>query len=161
MNTCRPSDGHTCSTWVSCLMLSCAFFFASAFASPIPPDAIVQGVRVQDVSISPDGRYLAIVAQQNGTAFVMLKDRSSTAVPSTVYEPTTQLPYLPRVCRWAKSARLVCTLSLLLPSGRMPRYLDLKMIAINPDGSKPVVLLENDDTVWPVRPRVIDWQRQN
>ncbi len=161
MNTCRPSDRYTCSTWVSCSMLSCASFFTSVFASPIPPDAIVQGVRVQDVSISPDGRYLAIVAQQNGTAFVMVKDRTSTAVPSTVYEPTTQLPYLPRVCRWAKSARLVCTLSLLLPSGRMPRYLDLKMIAINPDGSKPVVLLENDDTVWPVRPRVIDWQRQN
>jgi hypothetical protein len=142
-------------------MLSCASFFTSVFASPIPPDAIVQGVRVQDVSISPDGRYLAIVAQQNGTAFVMVKDRTSTAVPMTVYEPTTQLPYLPRVCHWAKSARLVCTLSLLLPSGRMARHLDLKMIAINPDGSKPVVLLENDDIVWPVRPRVIDWQRQN
>ena len=108
MNTCRSSAGYTCVAWVICSMLSCAFSFASAFASPIPPDAIVQGVRVQDVSISPDGRYLAIVAQQNGTAFVMVKDRSSTAVPSTVYEPTTQLPYLPRACRWAKSARLVC-----------------------------------------------------
>ena len=49
MNTFRPSDRYTCSTWVSCSMLSCASFFTSVFASPIPPDAIVQGVRVQDV----------------------------------------------------------------------------------------------------------------
>jgi dipeptidyl aminopeptidase/acylaminoacyl peptidase len=142
-------------------MLFCALPCAGAFAQAIPPDAIVQGVRIQDVSISPDGRYLAIVARQNGTAFVMVKDRVSAAAPRTIYEPTTQLPYLPRVCHWAKSARLVCTLSLFLPSGRMARYLDLRMIALNPDGSNRVVLLENDDIAWPVMPRVIDWQRQN
>lgn len=161
MNTRKSSKQYGRKVLALWSTLFCVLCRVPSFASPIPPDAIVQGVRVQDVSISPDGRYLAIVARQNGTAFVMIKDRQSTDAPTTVYEPTTQLGYLPRACHWAKAARLVCTLSVFPPTGRTSRYLDVKMIALNPDGSKRIILLEGDDTPWPLLPRVIDWQRQN
>jgi dipeptidyl aminopeptidase/acylaminoacyl peptidase len=148
--------------WIFYLSLSCLFLSGHAFASPIPPEAIVEGARIQDVSISPDGRYLAIVTRQKGTAIVMVKDRQSAGAAKPVYAPTQSLKFLPRNCHWAKAARLICRLSQFAPMGLMEYPVDLKMIAVNPDGTHLLLLLQQKSpTVWLSLPRVASWQRDN
>lgn len=124
-------------------------------------DSAVQGTRIQQVSISPDGRYLAIVARRDGSALVMVKDRHSTTDAKVVYVPSARRHYLPRSCHWAKAARLVCSLSVYAPMGGVDRFLDLQMIALNADGSHLITLLDDSENRRAVFAHVVDWQPQH
>ena len=64
--------------------------------------------RVEDVSISPDGRYVALIETQDGKAAAVVSDRQ--AGKDQVMRPVLSEPEHFRMtwCRWPTNTRLMC-----------------------------------------------------
>ena len=77
------------------------------YAAPISLDDWFRGPQIQDVSISFDGRYLAIIARDGDDAWVAVKDRSAGGAAKTIFATDPQQDIQPRRCEWVGAKRLV------------------------------------------------------
>jgi dipeptidyl aminopeptidase/acylaminoacyl peptidase len=122
-------------------------------------DAFFQGAQIRSVSVSPDGKLLAMIVSAEGKVFVAVKDRTSSQPAAPILAPNDKDGFEPRWCRWANDERVVCSFI-----GReRDKYLQkvfpvTRLVAVNKDGSKLKQLLQN-----PFAPsvqlndRIIDW----
>lgn len=118
------------------LAAGCAAMAAQAVCAA-PNDAAVRfGARdnVLGVSISPDGKSLAIL-QPNGARGAMLSiARVDGSVPIKTILSSDAKPQRLRNCRWATNERLVCTITMIdLVYAKMVE--GSRLLAINADGS--------------------------
>jgi dipeptidyl aminopeptidase/acylaminoacyl peptidase len=122
-------------------------------------DAFFQGAQIRSVSISSDGKLLAMIATADGKNFVAVKDRTSPAPAAPVLVSNDHDNFEPSWCRWANSERLVCS----FVGRERDKYHQkvfpvTRLVAVNRDGSEQKQLLQN-----PFAPsgqlndRIIDW----
>ncbi|HZF17028.1 MAG TPA: S9 family peptidase [Steroidobacteraceae bacterium] len=140
------------------LFIGCAL----AHAEPPPLDAFFQGARLKDVSISPDGRYLALIARLDGKPFVAVKDRQSTAAAVPVLAIDPKEHYEPMWCHWANDTRILCAF-LGRDNGRdlAKHYGVTRLVAVNADGSQQKIIVQQSFTfggeTQQFQDRIIDW----
>lgn len=121
---------------VSGLTLACASAIAAA---PPTIEAFVSGAKVEQVSISPDGQYLALIIAQDGRRFVAVNDRRHPEVTKHVAEARAKDGFAPRWCRWAKAKRLLCSFAGLgTQAGHY--YPVTRLVSLNADGTDLRVL---------------------
>ena len=124
------------------LVLCCV---ASAGAQSLPPVAAFVGTRsLEGVSLSPDGRYLALLmrAPQGRVAIVRdLTDQTIAPKPVMNSSPEAQLTW----CRWASGTRLLCGYEGAV-RGAGFIYSATRLTAVDADGKHWKVLI-NDSRV--------------
>jgi hypothetical protein len=141
-----------------CAMILSAFTLCAGAAVP-SLDAFFQGAQLHSVSVSPNGKRLAMIVTADGKEFVAVKDRTSATPATPVLAPNEKDGFKPSWCRWANDERLLCSFR-----GReRDKYLNkvfpvTRLVAVNHDGSQQKKLLQN-----PFQPsgqlndRIIDW----
>jgi len=134
--------------------------FALAAGAAVPTlDAFFQGAQIRSVSISPNGKRLAMIVAAEGKDFVAVKDRTNTTPATPVLAPNEKDDFKPSWCRWANDERLVCSFR-----GReRDKYLNkvypvTRLVAVNHDGSQQKKLLQNPfQPSGQINDRIIDW----
>lgn len=114
-----------------------------AFAEPISLDTWFQGPRIEDVSLSPDARYIAMVVREGEQAFVAVKDRTvrDPAKPIVAADPSTDVE--PRFCGWSSATRVVCHLSGKTGTRGLGVHVT-RLIAVDVDGGNRRMLLNTE-----------------
>lgn len=123
------------------LMLCSAVSGADA---PPPISAFVGTNSLEEVSLSPDGHYLALVMRgpQGRVAVVRnLLDQTAPAKPVLTSSPEVQLTW----CRWASGTRLLCGYEGAV-HGRGIIYNATRLAAVDADGKNGKILV-NDSRV--------------
>ncbi len=142
----------------ACAWILSSFTLCAGAAVPTL-DAFFQGAQIHSVSVSPNGKRLAMIVTADGKDFVAVKDRTSATPATPVLAPNEKDDFKPSWCHWANDERLVCSFR-----GReRDKYLNkvfpvTRLVAVNHDGSQQKKLLQN-----PFQPsgqlndRIIDW----
>ena len=73
-------------------------------------DKFFDGQRITGVSISPDGRYLALVVTGAGVHYVAVVDRQQKAAPKRVVQLDPKEHSSIERCQWAKADRVLCSI---------------------------------------------------
>jgi dienelactone hydrolase len=97
--------------------------------------------RTEDASISPDGRYLALIRTQDGTAVALIADRNGGK--EDLMRPVLREPEHFRMswCHWATNTRLLCSFrGIANQSGRV--YPVTRLVGIDSDGKNMRVLMQ-------------------
>jgi dipeptidyl aminopeptidase/acylaminoacyl peptidase len=135
------------------LALGLIFACVVALGGERPPiEKFFEGQRINGVSISPDGRYLALEITADGIHYLGVLDRQQ----KTGIKPIMQLERKDRTsfrwCKWAKSDRVLC--SIMFSTNSMPSNTNLlrapsvymgstRVVAINADGSNKKLLVDS------------------
>lgn len=147
---------------ISLGMCSIQLSTPSVQAAPIPIETFAARDAISDVAISPDGRYLATVsalADRRAAQVLDLKDASA--------KPHIVLSDVPGKfdiswCRWATNSRLVCSyrgIGTDVASPEEVRFVATRLVAVDPDGSHLLVLLQNSEEAGgQFQDQVIDWR---
>jgi dipeptidyl aminopeptidase/acylaminoacyl peptidase len=119
---------------------------ASHAASPPSIEDFASRSQVEQVSISPDGRYLALIETRDGKGFVVTADRQ--AGKDRVLHPLFVEPeqFLLTWCHWATKTRLLCGLR-AITSERGYLFPVTRLVAVDADGKNMRVLLQNSREV--------------
>jgi dipeptidyl aminopeptidase/acylaminoacyl peptidase len=138
-------------------ILSTAAFTSGAAVPTL--DNFFQGAQIRSVSISPNGKLLAMIATADGKDFVAVKDRTSATPATPVLAPNEKDGFEPRWCRWANDERIVCSFHGRERDKYQQKVFPVtRLVAVNSDGSNQKKLLQN-----PFAPsgqlndRIIDW----
>lgn len=122
-------------------------------------DAFFEGAQIRSVSISPDGKSLAMIVTANGKNFIAVKDRTSATPATPVLAPNDKDGFEPSWCRWGNNERIVCSFrGRERDKYRAKVFPVTRLVAVNKDGSQMKQLLQN-----PFAPsgqlndRIIDW----
>jgi dienelactone hydrolase len=130
-------------------------------AGGAPPtlDAFFQGAQIRSVSISPNGKLLAMIVTAEGKNFVAVKDRTSATPATPILAPNDRDGFEPSWCHWANDERVVCSFRGRERDKYQGKVFPVtRLVAVNKDGSRQKQLLQN-----PFAPsgqlndRVIDW----
>ena len=139
-----------------------AILTAAAFTSgaAVPTlDNFFQGAQIRSVSISPNGKLLAMIATADGKDFVAVKDRTAATPATPVLAPNEKDGFEPSWCRWANDERILCSFRGRERDKYQQKVFPVtRLVAVNSDGSNQKKLLQN-----PFAPsgqlndRIIDW----
>ncbi len=136
-----------------------ALGFAGAGHAAAPPsiEDFAARARIESVSISPNGRYLALIETREGQGFVLVFDRTSVAgsTPNPVFKEPDHF-YL-SWCRWATETRLLCGLRGMTSDAGLV-YSVSRLVAVDADGKHMKVLVQsNPDAQGQYQDRIINW----
>jgi len=111
---------------------------------------------VEDVSISPDGRYVALIGTRDGKATAFVDDRQAgkdQPMRAVLAEPDHfQMTW----CRWATNTRLLCGFRGMVKNGYV--YAITRLVAVDADGKNVRVLIQNSkEAQGQFQDRIIDW----
>jgi dipeptidyl aminopeptidase/acylaminoacyl peptidase len=148
------------------LMASLSIASAAHAGSDAASDAAQRfGAReqVQQISLSPDGKHVAIVAAAAGRGMALLVASPDTGEIHSVFQATGDPDRL-NACRWVTDVRLTCRISMIVDNGAENLGYS-RIIAIDADG-KNVKLLMNRTTLRSLGVAqdggdVIDWQSES
>ena len=152
---------------IGLLMISCS---VSATERPTI-DKFFAGQRIQNVSISPDGRYLALTITSDGYHYLGVIDRQqkSGVKPLMRLEKKEHTSF--RWCKWAKADRVLCSILLstnVLPSktnligGASIYYGTTRIVAVDADGKSEKILVDSKYAYGgQFQDRIIDWLRDD
>jgi hypothetical protein len=143
---------------VNSRILALGMFFATVGHTAAPPTILdfASRPRVEDVSISPDGRYLALIQTQDGKATAIVSDRQ--AGKDQLMRPVLSEPERFRMtwCRWPTNTRLMCGF-LGMVHGRVV-YPVTRLVAVDADGKNMRVLIQNSgEAQGQFQDRIINW----
>jgi dienelactone hydrolase len=113
--------------------------------------------QVEDVSISPDGRYLALIATRNGIATAVVVDRQGGA--NAPQRPVLSEPEHFRMtwCDWATNTRLLCGFRGMASEGGFVFGIT-RLVGVDADGKNMGVLIQNSsDAQGQFQDRIINW----
>lgn len=130
---------------------------ASHAAEPPVLEDFMAGLRVRDVAISPDARYLSMIATQDGHTAVYVFDRTSDKAPRPLLSAQDKEQYTPSWCGWANATRLLCGFR-AIDSMRGRYYAFTRLLAINADGSNLIQITNRQSvTGGQFEDTVLDW----
>lgn len=136
------------------LLATLSFHSASAEPPPIKDFARLPGIR--NVAISPDGQRLLYIGSMGDQDVVVTLPSAADAPPKAV---TASEPgeFDIRWCGWANNERILCGVSATArDSGLL--YGISRLVAINADGSRLKVLLQNSDMgSAQFQDQILDW----
>jgi len=128
-------------------------------AAPGPSiEAFAARSRVEDVSISPDGRYLAFVETVKGgaAAVILERERLDRGPGRVVIGEPAHFHFI--WCRWATKTRLLCSLRGMAEE-RGVVYPTSRLVGVDADGRHLRVLLQNNDMVQgQLQDQIINWE---
>jgi dipeptidyl aminopeptidase/acylaminoacyl peptidase len=140
-----------------------AVLASAAVAAPPPLEAFFEGAQIRSVSVSPNGKMLAMIVESEGKLFVAVKDRTSNAPALPVLAPNDKDSFEPRWCRWANDERVVCSFQGVERDKYIGKVFPVtRLVAVNHDGSQQKKLLQN--AMMPsgqLNDRIIDWTPAN
>jgi len=129
---------------------------SQAAETPVLED-FMAGLRVRDVAISPDARYLSMIATQDGHTAVLILDRTRDKVPRPLLSAQDKEKYTPEWCGWANATRLLCGFR-AIDSFRSKYYKFTRLLAINADGSNLIQITNRlSVTGGQFEDSVLDW----
>ena len=118
--------------WCAGVVL-CMSAIAAAAEQPKLEDFFF-GTRLQQVSVSPDARFLSLILIQDGKSIVAVMDRShGNALRGLAASPEKD-QFQPRWCGWANESRLLCSYSGLGTDAGL-YYEETRLMAVSADGS--------------------------
>lgn len=130
--------------------LVCLLLVASAtrvaHADPISLDTWFQGPRLDDVSISTDGRYLSMVVTDGEQSYVAVKDRSTREPAKPVFATDPAQDVKPRYCGWVSAKRVVCRFSGYTAKHGIGDWVS-RLVAFDADGGNKRNLLTSGPAV--------------
>jgi acetyl esterase/lipase len=129
----------------------------SRAASPPSIEDFASRPQVEAVSISPDGRYLALVQTLDGKGVVVVDDRQGGK--NRVMRPLLSEPdhFLLTWCHWATNTRLLCGLR-AITSERGYLFPVTRLVAVDADGKNMRVLMQDSsEAQGPYQDRIINW----
>jgi dipeptidyl aminopeptidase/acylaminoacyl peptidase len=142
---------------LSTLMALTALAGGCAAAAPPSIEAFAARPRIEGAVISPDGRYLALIQTQRGTAAVVVIERQGGASASRKVVLGEPENFRITWCRWATATRLLCAYRTSAESLGL-YYIVTRLVAVDADGGHMLVLLQNaDQTQGQFQDRVINW----
>jgi len=113
---------------------------ADTAPDPIPIDSFASLPLIQQVSVSPSGRWLAFISQVGGRGVVLVRDRQSDQPPRAITRNDGGDEFRFRWCNWANDTRLLCGLrGVGADNGLL--YPITRLVALNNDGSESKILI--------------------
>src|SRR3954463_3741429 len=94
--------------WPLCAALLGCVSMAGVAAVPTL-EAFFEGAQIRSVSISPDGKSLAMIVVANGKEFVAVKDRGSPTPAVPVLAKNDKDGFHPQWCHWGNNERILCS----------------------------------------------------
>jgi dienelactone hydrolase len=125
-------------------------------ASPPSIEEFAARPKIEDVAISPDGRYLALIQTLDGRAMAVIADRR--AGPDQTMLPVLAEPehFKFRWCHWATNTRLLCGF-IAMVKDRMV-YSTTRLVAVDADGKNTRVLIQNSaEAQGQYQDRIVNW----
>jgi dipeptidyl aminopeptidase/acylaminoacyl peptidase len=125
-------------------LLALVIGMAGALADAATPPSIedfASRPQVEDASISPDGRYLAMIQTRDGKGFAAVSDRRAgkdQILRVVIAEPDH---FRMTWCRWATNTRLLCGFRAMV-NGTVV-YAVTRLVAVDADGKNLRVLIQN------------------
>jgi len=132
---------------------------ALAVRAEAPPvAAFARGEQVIDAAISPDGRYLAVLATLRGIPVAMVKDQLAAQPEfSRVMSSALDNRFVIRWCRWGTNTRLLCGLSGTVHDVGMT-YIATRLAAVDADGKHLRALVQDvAGSQGQIQDEIIDW----
>jgi dipeptidyl aminopeptidase/acylaminoacyl peptidase len=140
------------------LALALGIFCAVASVAATAPsiEDFASRPQVEDVSISPDGRYLAEIRTRDGKAMTFVADRHAgkdqTLRPVLAEPDHFQMTW----CRWATNTRLLCGFRAMVRDRFV--YGISRLVGVDADGKNMRVLMQNAaETQGQFQDRIINW----
>jgi dipeptidyl aminopeptidase/acylaminoacyl peptidase len=133
-------------------------------ADAVPVQAFFDGSRVEDVAISPDGRYLSTIANIGGRRVIYVTDRIAKTKPKVVMAEDAGKRINPAWCGWANNTRLLCGFRGV--SDDFGQYYPVsRLVGVNADGTQLKVLnlssrrsaYDEEQTSPQFQDQIIDW----
>src|SRR6185436_12871855 len=122
-------------------------------ADPISVDTWFKGPRLQNVSISPDGRYLSMVVSDGSEGYIAVKDLDADGPAKPVFATDPKQDIDAHSCGWVSATRLVCWFTgrtALDGAGSEIRNL----VALDPNGGNRRFLLTKGTQGNPLQPNI-------
>jgi hypothetical protein len=143
-------------TRIPALVLGVFTGIAGQAATPPSVEDFASRPQVEDVSISPDGRYLALITTRNGRATAAVIDRQAgpdSAMHGVLSEPDK---FRMTWCDWATNTRLLCGFRSIVRERLV--YSITRLVGVDADGKNMRVLIQNSaDAQGQFQDRVINW----
>ncbi len=139
------------------LILSTSVAAQSRAASPPSVEDFASRPEVEDVSVSPDGRYLALIATHNGIATAVVLDRQGDVNPRQ--HPVLSEPEHFRLswCDWATKTRLLCGFRAMASQAGFV-FGVTRLVGVDADGKNMHVLVQGSlDAQGQYQDRIINW----
>jgi dipeptidyl aminopeptidase/acylaminoacyl peptidase len=114
---------------------------ASHAATPPSIEDFASRPQIEDVSISPDGRYLAMIRTREGKGFAFVSDRSAGKDQTQRLVITEPDHFRMTSCRWATNTRLLCKFRGIANDVNV--YPVTRLVAVDADGKNLRVLIQN------------------
>jgi dienelactone hydrolase len=129
---------------------------AAGAATPPSIEDFAARPKIEDVSVSPDGRYLAVIQTLDGKAMAMVMDRRAGPEAST--RPVLAEPehFKFSWCRWATNTRLLCGFHAMVRERFV--YSVSRLAAVDADGKNTRVLMQNNGSAQgQYQDKIINW----
>jgi dipeptidyl aminopeptidase/acylaminoacyl peptidase len=139
------------------LILSTSAAAQSRAVNPPTVEDFASRPEVEDVSISPDGRYLALITTHNGIGTAVVVDRQGGVNPRQ--QPVLSEPEHFRMtwCDWATQSRLLCGFRGMAGQGGFVFGIT-RLVAVDADGRNMHVLVQDSvDAQGQYQDRIINW----
>jgi dipeptidyl aminopeptidase/acylaminoacyl peptidase len=146
-----------CSARATCAFILGLSSVAGVAASTPSVEDFASRPNVEGASISPDGRYLALIETRDGKGLVVVDDRQggkSRVLRPLFGEPD---PFLLTWCHWATNTRLLCGLR-ATSNERGVLFPVTRLVAVDADGKNLRVLMQNAlEAQGQFEDRIINW----
>ena len=141
---------------IAALNLSVLLGLSARASAPPSIEDFASRQSIENVSISPDGRYLALIRAQNGKGIVVVSDRSlgkGQTMQTVLAEPEH---FRIAWCRWATNTRLLCGFRAMAKERFV--YSVTRLVAVDADGKNVRVLMQNSrEAQGQFQDRIINW----
>jgi dipeptidyl aminopeptidase/acylaminoacyl peptidase len=112
--------------------------------------------QIEDVSISPDGHYLAFIRPRDAKAQVVVADRQDGKIQGIRVVIAEPEQFHLTWCHWATNTRLLCGLRGIATDRQV--YPVTRLVAVDADGKNMRVLMQNNPTTQgQFEDRIINW----
>jgi dienelactone hydrolase len=126
-------------------------------ATPPSIESFAARPRIEAVSISPDGHYLALIQTSNGRAAAVVLDREANDPRRTRVVMSEPEQFHFSWCHWATNTRLLCGFRAMAEQ-RGFVYGVTRLVAVDADGGHMKVLVQNSESAQgQFQDRIINW----
>ena len=137
---------------IGCLAGACA-----AAAAP-SIETFAARPRIENVAISPDGRYLSLIETARGRAVLLVVDRHNGGAGSQKFVLAEPEHFRMSWCRWATNTRVLCSFR-GTDSRRGVVFPVTRLVGVDADGANMRVLIQNSAAAQgEIQDRVLNWR---
>ena len=137
---------HTPTRSAFSLAIIAALLATDVGAQPVSLEAWFQGPRLDEVTLSNDGQYLAMIVRDGDRSYVAVKNRTTRDPARPVIVPDPEQEIHPRQCGWTGPSRLVCRLTGYTAKRGDGKWVT-RLMAVDANGANGRLLLDDEPAV--------------